>query len=234
MQLISTACLWLECCNCGAVYEDIWSNIQKEIPVCPYCGWSWYINTENYKAHGPNKKHYRKTSPSKISTNLSSRWERYKKLIAYSETLPVDERIAHEIAWQQSVNKKINLIYFTQIIITRTLERVLSWRGCIDYKEMAWPDDIDNILWEEINIKGRDVTQNTERQALALLTLKEILEIWHNTVNSDLDLWKAVALRSPGKNATIRERRFYTKVKVQLLRFRRKLVKKLGVLGFTK
>lgn len=226
MQLITAACLWLECCNCGAVYEDIWANIQKETPVCPYCEWSWYINTNKYKAHGPTKKHYRKQILGEVSS-LSPRWKRYQKLIVYLEKLPVDEWIAHKTAWRLSKAEKINMIYVARIAIIDTIDCVLGWRGHPKYTEIPWPDDIrENVPWEERRMENRDIEQNTENQAIALLTLKELLELWNNSSNSGLSLWEAMAIQRPGNETTTKEYKFYKRVKNQLLRFRRKCVEK--------
>lgn len=226
MELITTQCLWLECCNCGATYEDIWSDIQKEIPVCPHCGRSWYKNTEVYKRHGPTKKH-RKFAPNREPPNISPRWRRYQKLIAYLNRFPVDEWIAHRTAWRLSKAEKINMIYVVRIAIVDTIDCILSWRGHPKYIETPWPDETEEgTVWEEINLIGADKKQHTERQAFALITLKELLELWDNSSNSGLTLGGAMALGRPGNDTTTEEYKFYKRVKNQLWAFRRKLLEK--------
>lgn len=227
MELITAECLRLECCNCGAVYRDVWPNIQKEIPVCPHCGWSWYQNTQKYGLCGPTKEHYRKEPPPEISSGVSSRWQRYQKLIVYLEKLPVDEWIAHETAWRLSKAKKINFIYVTRIAIVDTINYVLGWRGHPKYTEISWPNETGKgTIWEEISLANADKGQHTERQAIALLTLKEILELWNNSSNSGFTLWEAMALRRPGNDTTTKDYRFYKRVKNQLWAFRQRLLEK--------
>lgn len=226
MELITIECLWLECCNCGAVYKDIWPNIRREIPVCPHCGRSWYKNTEIYKRCGPTKKH-RKFVLNREPPSISPRWQRYQKLIAYLSRFSVDEWIAHRTAWRLSKAEKINLIYATRIAIVDTIDCVLSWRGHPKYIETAWPNATEEgTLWEEINSANADKGQNTERQAFALISLKNILDTWDSIANSSLTLWEAVALHHPGKDATKKEYNFYKTVKSQLYRLRQRCVEK--------
>lgn len=226
MQLITVECLWLECCNCGAVYEDVWANIHKEEPVCPHCGRTWYANTEKYKVHGPTKKH-KVFSPDRELPSISPRWQRYQRLVAYLEKLPVDEWIAHETAWRLSKAEKINMIYVTRIAIVDTINCVLGWRGHPKYREVSWPEQREGkSLWEEISLKNADTTQDTERRAFASMTLKNILNIWDSHANSDLTLWEALAIRRPGNDAPSKEHRFYKKVRSQLGRLRQRCVEK--------
>lgn len=226
MQLITTQCLWLECCNCGGVYEDIWANIHKEEPICPYCGRTWYINTEKYKVHGPTKKH-KVFSLNRELPSISPRWQRYQRLVAYLEKLPVDEWIAHETAWRLSKAEKINMIYVARNAIVGTIDCVLGWRGHPKYTEISWLNGIEeNSPWEEISLENADTGQNTERRAFALISLKSILDVWDSYANSGLTLWEALAVRRPSNDATAKKHRFYKKVRSQLLRLRRRCVEK--------
>jgi len=223
MELITAECLWLECCNCGAVYRDVWANIYKEEPVCPHCKRTWYKNTDKYKAHGPTKECYRQGPVKEVSLGISSRWGRYQKLVAYLEELPVDEWVAHETAWRLSKAEKINRIFAARIAFTKTLERVLGWRGHPEYREVPWPNGTEeDLLWGEISIENNDTGQHTENQALALIDLEAVLDVWDSMANSGLTLWEALAVRRPGNDTTTKEYRFYKKVRSQIGRLRQR------------
>jgi len=169
---------------------------------------------------------------------ISPRWQRYLDLVTFLDKLPVDELIAHRIAWRDSKAKKVNYGQVGRQAVQETLERVLGWRGKLNYAEVPWPDDVQHqgshpIPWEEVTIEAADPDQNTETQAVVDCTLHVILGWWLSKFGP-MTLWEALALRYPGKNSNPDAEKNYNFVKKRLQRFRQQLVKNGVTMGSIK